>query len=387
MPEEPIPFNRISFDSGELERIQEALENWHISGDGPFSKKAEKILSDMHAGARVLLTPSCSHALELAARLIGFDPGDEVIVPSFTFVTSVSSFVSHGATPIFCDIDPVTLGLDLEQAKKLVTRKTKAIVLVHYGGVPADPEGFARLAEEHNLILIEDNAHGLGGTSNGKTLGTFGAMSTLSFHETKNITCGEGGALVINDSQYIERAEILREKGTDRSRFFRGQVDKYTWQDLGSSWILSDILAAVLYAQLADFNAIQERRMNLWEQYWSELSDWARKNNFKLAERNSGTAHLFYVIASDPKLQTDFIEHLRQEEISAVFHYQPLHSSPFGRQFPASEDMSVTEEVATSLVRLPLYSAMSNSDLNRVVKAVNSYSSPATAIEGRRNRP
>lgn len=374
MAKNSIPFNRISFDSGELERIQEAVENWHISGDGPFSKKAEKILSDMHDGARVLLTPSCSHALELAARLIGFDPGDEVIVPSFTFVTSVSSFVSHGATPVFCDIDPVTLGLDLEKAKKLVTTKTKAIVVVHYGGVPANPKGFARLAEEHNLILIEDNAHGLGGTSNGKTLGTFGAMSTLSFHETKNITCGEGGALVINDPKYIERAEILREKGTDRSRFARGQVDKYTWQDLGSSWILSDILAAVLYAQLCDFDAIQKRRMNLWEQYWHELSDWARKNNFGLAERNSGTAHLFYVIPGSPKLQTAFIDHLRQQEITAVFHYQPLHSSPFASHFPASEDMSVTEEVATSLVRLPLYSAMSSPDLNRVVEAVKTHS-------------
>lgn len=374
MAKNSIPFNRISLDSGELERIQEAVENWHISGDGPFSKRAEKILSDMHDGARVLLTPSCSHALELAARLIGFDPGDEVIVPSFTFVTSVSSFVSHGATPVFCDIDPVTLGLDLEKAKKLVTTKTKAIVVVHYGGVPANPKGFARLAEEHNLILIEDNAHGLGGTSNGKTLGTFGAMSTLSFHETKNITCGEGGALVINDPKYIERAEILREKGTDRSRFARGQVDKYTWQDLGSSWILSDILAAVLYAQLCDFDAIQKRRMNLWEQYWHELSDWARKNNFGLAERNSGTAHLFYVIPGSPELQTAFIDHLRQQEITAVFHYQPLHSSPFASHFPASEDMSVTEEVATSLVRLPLYSAMSSPDLNRVVEAVKTHS-------------
>lgn len=222
----PIPFNRIAFDSGEIARIHEAANSGHISGDGPFSKKAEATLSDMHDGARVLLTPSCSHALELAARLIRFEPGDEVIVPSFTFVTSVSSFVSNGATPVFCDIDPVTLGLDLEEAKKLVTSKTKAIVLVHYGGVPANPEGFAELAEQHDLVLIEDNAHGLGGKSSGKPLGTFGAMSTLSFHETKNITCGEGGALVINDPQFIERAEILREKGTDRSRFFRGQVDK-----------------------------------------------------------------------------------------------------------------------------------------------------------------
>jgi dTDP-4-amino-4,6-dideoxygalactose transaminase len=272
----------------------------------------------------------------------------------------------------------VTLALDLERARKLVTTKTTAIVLVHYGGVPANPEGFARLAEEHNLIRIEDNAHGLGGTSNGKTLGTLGAMSTLSFHETKNITCGEGGALVINGPQYIERAEILREKGTDRSRFLHGQVDQYTGQDLGSSWILPDILAAVLYAQLCDFDAIQERRMNLWEQYWRELSDWARENNFELAERNHETAHLFYVLLSDPKLQTRFLKHLRQPGISAVFHYQPLHSSPFGRQFPAGQNMSVTEKVSGSLVQLPLYTAMNNLDSNQVLRAVKSYSHPAT---------
>lgn len=373
MLENPIPFNRVSFDSGELERIQEALENAHISGDGPFSRKVENILSDMHDGARVFLTPSCSHALELAARLIGFTPGDEVIVPSFTFVTSVSSFVLDGATPVFCDIDPNTLGLDLEQAKELVTTKTKAIVLVHYGGVPANPEGFARLAEERNLILIEDNAHGLGGTSNGKQLGTFGAMSTLSFHETKNITCGEGGALVINDPQYIERAEILREKGTDRSRFFRGQVDKYTWRDLGSSWVLSDILAAVLYAQLCDFDRIQARRVRLWEMYRTELEGWAKNGNFGLAGQNTGTAHLFYILLRDGQTQFDFIRHMEKKAIASLFHYQPLHLSPFGIKFRASQDLSVTKKIAESLVRLPLWPGMDNRDLTAVVERVKSY--------------
>jgi len=376
MDKKLIPFNRISFDNGEMARIREAVENGHISGDGHFTKKAEKILSDMHDGARVLLVPSCSHALELAARLIGFEPGDEVIVPSFTFVTSVSSFVVHGATPVFCDIDPLTLGLDLEEARKLITPNTKAIVLVHYGGVPANPAGFARLAEDHDLILIEDNAHGLGGKSEAKKLGTFGAMSTLSFHETKNISCGEGGALVINDPQYIERAEILREKGTDRSRFFRGQVDKYTWQDLGSSWTLSDILAAILYAQLCSFDQIQKLRMNLWTHYLRELSGWAVGNSFQLAEIKTETAHLFYTLLGSSQNQVGFIQHLKQSGISAVFHYHPLHLSPFGKQFPARQNMSVTQTVADSLVRLPLYSAMSIADSNRVVKAVKSYSPP-----------
>lgn len=375
MLENLIPFNRISFDSGEMARIQEAVENGHISGDGPFSKKAEKILSDMHDGARVLLTPSCSHALELAARLIGFEPGDEVIVPSFTFVTSVSSFVSEGATPVFCDIDPLTLGLDLEEARNLITPKTKAIVLVHYGGVPANPEGFSRLAEEHGLVLIEDNAHGLGGTSNGKKLGTFGAMSTLSFHETKNITCGEGGALVINDPQYIERAEILREKGTDRSRFFRGQVDKYTWQDLGSSWILSEILAAVLYSQLCKFDEIEGLRKNLWDLYFYELAGWSPRSNFELPGAAPEVAHLFYILAGSPQDQLDLIQHLERREVRAVFHYAALHSSPFGRNFPTRRDMPVTEKISDSLVRLPLYASLTVRDLNRVVSAVKSYDS------------
>lgn len=380
MSEKLIPFNRVSFDSGEMARIHEALESGHISGDGPFSNKAEKILSDMHDGARVLLTPSCSHALELAARLIGFEPGDEVIVPSFTFVTSVSSFVSHGATPVFCEIEPRTLGLDLEEARKLITTKTKAIVLVHYGGVPANPDGFARLAEEHGLILIEDNAHGLGGKSEGKKLGTFGVMSTLSFHETKNISCGEGGALVINDSQYVERAEILREKGTDRSRFLRGQVDKYTWRDLGSSWIMSDLLASILYAQLCNFEKIQELRTNLWTHYFQELSDWALRHSFQLAETKSETAHLFYTLLGNRQYQTGFIQHLKRSGISAVFHYQPLHMSPFGVQFPARRNMPLTEQVADSLVRLPLYSGLSISDVNRVVKVVKSFSPPADTL-------
>ena len=369
MPDKPIPFNRISFDSGEIARIQEAVSHGHISGDGPFSKKAEAILSDMHDGARVLLTPSCSHALELAARLIGFEPGDEVIVPSFTFVTSVSSFVSNGATPVFCDIDPVTLGLDLEEARKLVTPKTKAIVLVHYGGVPANPEGFAELAEKHNLVLIEDNAHGLGGKSNGKTLGTFGAMSTLSFHETKNITCGEGGALVINDPQYVERAEVLREKGTDRSKFFRGQVDKYTWQDLGSSWILSDLLASVLFAQLSNFDVIQDRRTRLWNRYHNKLSDWAKANEVGLAAGETGTAHLFYVLLKNSQLQLDLIGHLRAAHIGAVFHYQALHLSPFGSRFSIGRDLPVTERTVGSLVRMPLSSAMKDEESDHVIES------------------
>ncbi len=369
----PIPFNRISFDSGELTCIEEAVGNGHISGDGPFSKKAETILSEMHDGSKVLLTPSCSHALELAARLLDLEPGDEVIVPSFTFVTSVSSFVSHGATPVFCDIDPITLGLNLEEARKLVTPKTRAIVLVHYGGVPANPEGFAKLAKEHNLVLIEDNAHGLGGKSNGKTLGTFGAMSTLSFHETKNITCGEGGALVINDPEYIERAEILREKGTDRSRFFRGQIDKYTWQDLGSSWILSDILAAVLYAQLSNLESIQRKREDCWNRYFEGLKQWALIEGAQIQEPGSGTAHLFYIITRSPSTQNQLLNHLRKFGVDAVFHYQALHHSPFGRQNFPTGTLPVTLRATDSLIRLPLHGSMSDIEISKTIDAVRKF--------------
>ncbi len=371
MSDTQILFNRISFDSRELEFIQEAVMNGHISGDGPFSKKVEAILSDMHNSAKVLLTPSCSHALELAARLIGFGPGDEIIVPSFTFVTSVSSFVSHGATPVFCDIDPKTLGLDLEEAKKLVTPRTKAILLVHYGGVPASPEDFVQLAEEHNLILIEDNAHGLGGRSNGKPLGTYGAMSTLSFHETKNITCGEGGALVINDPQYAERAEILREKGTDRSRFFRGQVDKYTWQDLGSSWILSDILAAVLYGQLADFERIKDRRSQRWNRYFEELKDWASTRGYGAPGPGAGTGHVFYLIFPDISERDSFIRHMQDNQILSVFHYQALHESPYAAGLLAAKlSLPITDKVSSGLVRLPLFPSMTDEEQSRIITSV-----------------
>lgn len=368
-----IPFNQVTLGGIELDLVREAFGNRHLSGDGPFSRKSEEILSEMHDGSRVLLTPSCSHALELAARLIDIQPGDEVIVPSFAFPTTVSSFVAQGAVPVFCDIDPLTLGLNLLEAQELITPKTKAIVLIHYGGVPADPEGFARLAKQHGLVLIEDNAHGLGGSSDGKTLGTFGAMSALSFHETKNISCGEGGALVINESSYVSRAEILRQKGTDRNRFFRGEVDKYTWQDLGSSWVLSEILSAILYGQLLRFDEIQARRQAVWETYLRELSGWALENKFSLSKAGHGTAHLFYVLARDRLLRERLIRHLKSRQVTALFHYAALHLSPFGSQFAIERPLPVTEAITDSLVRLPLYSSLKDEETNSVVKAVRSY--------------
>jgi len=333
------------------------------------------MLSAMHDGSAVLLTPSCSAALELAARLIGFEPGDEVIVPSYTFVTTVSSFVSNGATPVFCDIDPLTLGLDLNQARSLITPRTKAICIVHYAGVPANPEGFEQLAEEFGLVLVEDNAHGLGGASGSRLLGTFGAMSTLSFHETKNVTCGEGGALVINDERFLERAEILREKGTDRSNFLKGQVDKYTWVDVGSSWVMSDILAAILVAQLERFEVIQNRRRDLWNRYRAGLEDWAAERRIGLAQRDlPNTAHMFFLLLEGMTERDRFIAHLEGSGVNAVFHYQPLHRSAAGSPWLRDgQHFPVSDRVGESLVRLPLYSSLRLFEQDIVIEAVTGF--------------
>lgn len=368
-----VPFNRVTFGNSEITNIELAISNGHISGSGPFSRLAEGMISDFHGGSKVLLTPSCSHSLELAARLIKFEPGDEVIVPSFTFVTTVSSFVANGATPVFCDVNRDTLGLDFEQAKSLISPKTKAICLVHYGGVPADPLRFSQLASEHGLVLVEDNAHGFGGSYFGQPLGTFGTLSTLSFHETKNITCGEGGALVINDPSLVDRAEILREKGTDRSRFFRKEVDKYTWHDLGSSWVQSDLLAAILCAQLREFSQIQFQREEAWESYAQNLRSWAQ--GLGVSFTSKGTAHLFGLVFPNEEQQTKFMAHMNDRGVQALFHYQPLHLSPFMiRSGVGNVRLPVTEQVSASLVRLPLFAGLSDTEIEHVVDAALAFS-------------
>lgn len=375
MLDSKIPFNQPDFGHLEAEMVGRAMASV-TSGNGPFCKDAEELLAGMHPGSSALLTPSCSSALELAARLVGFQPGDEVIVPSFTFVTTVSSFVTNGATPVFCDIDSETLGLDVRKAESLITERTRAICLVHYAGVPADPLGFADLAERYNLVLIEDNAHGLGGLSGGKTLGTFGAMSTLSFHETKNISCGEGGALIINNPELLGRAEVLREKGTDRSKFLRGQIDKYTWVDDGSSWVLSDVLASILVAQLHRFQELQTARRRVWMRYFEELSAWAQESGVSIQGRDvSHTSHLFYLIFPGAEARDRFIDYMDSKGVMAVFHYQPLHLSRSGRNWlKEGSSFPVSEQVSDGLVRLPLFSGLSDSDVTRVVEAVKSYS-------------
>jgi len=371
-----IPFNVPSFDGDEVSYLTQAIDQGHTSGNGPFTKQAETILANLHDGGIVLLTSSCTHALEMAARLLDLQPGDEVIVPSYTFVSTASAFLWNGAKPVFADIRPDTLNIDPQTVEDRITDRTKAICIVHYAGVGAEPDLFVDLAKRHHLVLIEDNAHGLGAKYRGQTLGTFGALSTLSFHETKNVTCGEGGALVINDASFVERAEKLREKGTDRSLFMRGQVNKYTWVDVGSNWVMSDLLAAVLLGQLERFHEIQERRQYLWHRYLEGLSEWAKANEINLPfvpVEAEHSAHIFYLRLQSQDKRDRFINHMRRRGIGTVFHYQALHASPVGKSLGNHSNCPTSTSTAETLVRLPLFMSMTEIQQDQVIDAVRAF--------------
>ena len=371
-----IPFNRASFHGNERAYMEQAITNGSISGNGAFTRKAEAALSALHGGATALLTTSCTHALEMSARLLDLQPGDEIIVPSYTFVSTASAFMWNGAKPVFADSRADTLNIDPEDVARLITARTKAICIVHYAGVGADPKAFADLAASHGVRLIEDNAHGLGGRHAGQTLGTFGAMSTLSFHETKNITCGEGGALIINDRDLVERAEILRETGTNRARFLRGQVDKYTWVDNGSSWVMSDMLAAILTAQLERFDEVQERRMLLWNRYRDGLAAWADRTEVTLPqipEESAHTAHMFHLRLESLERRDAFIAHMHDRGVQTVFHYQALHESPIGLSLHEDHACLVASRASDTLVRLPLFYDLSDADQGLVIEAATAF--------------
>jgi dTDP-4-amino-4,6-dideoxygalactose transaminase len=366
-----LPFNRATVSITDVRHLIAAVERGHTAGNGPATAEVERRLAALHDGAATLLTTSCTHALELSARLIDVEPDDEVIVPAYAFVSTAAAFVLAGLRPVFVDVDSDTLGLDPDAVEAAITPRTRAICTIHYAGVGSHPDRMARIAAKHGLVLIEDNAHGLGGAWAGRTLGTFGALSTLSFHETKNITCGEGGALVVNDPALVERAEILREKGTDRARFFRGQVDKYTWVDVGSSWVMSDLLAAILVGQLERFDAIQARRRAVWSAYADRLAPWAVEHGVRLpaipAEAEH-TAHLFHVRFADLDARTRFITHMVEAGVNTAFHYQPLHLSDVGRRYGGREGQHpVTEAVGDTLVRLPLFESLIDDQIDRVV--------------------
>ncbi|MBZ4394606.1 dTDP-4-amino-4,6-dideoxygalactose transaminase [Myxococcus sp. AS-1-15] len=372
-----IPFNRLQMLGDEAKFIEQALANSHLMGDGGFTRKCHALLEQTLGVGRALLTTSCTHALEMAGLLLDLKPGDEVIVPSFTFVSTANAFVLRGARPVFADIRPDTLNLDERKVESLITERTRLIVPVHYAGVGCEMDTLLEIAGRRGVAVVEDNAHGLFGRYRGRALGTFGSFSTLSFHETKNVSCGEGGALLVNDPRHVERAEIIREKGTNRSRFFRGMVDKYTWVDVGSSYVMSDLLAAFLYGQLLEHERIQSRRRALWETYHRELAGWAAAQGVSqphVPAECEQAYHMYYLLMPSLEVRTRFIQQLRQQGINAVFHYLPLHVSDMGRTFGGQAgDCPVTESISDRLVRLPFFSTMTEQEQATVLTAVRDF--------------
>ena len=377
MSQYSIVFNRPYLAGSEYTYVEDSLRKGHISGDGIYTKKCHQLLEDALGVEKVLLTTSCTHALEMSAILLNIQPGDEVIIPAFTFVSTVNAFVLRGAKPIFIDVRPDTLNLDETKLESLLTERTRAIVPVHYAGVGCEMDVILDIARNYNISVIEDNAHGLFAKYKGKYLGTFGSFSTQSFHETKNFTCGEGGALLINDTSYQERAEIIREKGTNRSRFFRGQVDKYTWVDVGSSYLPSDILAAFLFGQLESRTRIQEMRAKIWNKYAIHLLDWAYTHDVQLPfvpAHCEQAYHMFYMLLPSIEFRQALIDHLKKAGIQSVFHYLPLHLSDKGRQFGGKEgDCPVTENSSERLLRLPFYNNLDEKDQERVITTIQSF--------------
>jgi dTDP-4-amino-4,6-dideoxygalactose transaminase len=380
-----IPFNRPTIVGKELSYISEAIHKGYSAGDAGFTKRCHALLEEALGVPKVLLTTSCTDALEMTALLLDMRHGDEVIVPAFTFVSTANAFVLHGARPVFVDIRPDTLNMDESQLERLITSRTRAIVPVHYAGIGCEMDTICELAARHGISVVEDNAHGLFGKYRGRYLGTFGDFATQSFHETKNFICGEGGALLINASQHIQRAEIIREKGTNRSRFFRGEVDKYTWVDIGSSYLPSDILAAFLYAQLEAREQIQAKRRRIWNYYYEHLQDWAEDNAIRLPivpSHCEHAYHMFYLLLPSLEGRQALIDHLNARGILSVFHYLPLHVSEMGRRFGGKDgDCPVTEEVSDRLLRLPFYNDLSEADQAVVVSAIKEWESPPSASQ------
>jgi len=372
-----IPFNKPAYIPESEIYVSQAIKSGHLSGDGDFTRRSTSLLETVTGAQKALLTTNCTHALEMAGILLELQHGDEVIVPSFTFVSTVNAIVLRGAKPVFIDIRPDTLNLDENQLERLITARTKAIFVVHYAGVACEMDVINQIASRHHIPVVEDNAHGLFGKYHGKNLGTLGVMATQSFHETKNISTGEGGALLINDPQYIERAEIIREKGTNRSRFFRGMVDKYTWVDIGSSYLPSEMITAVLLAQLEARERIQAKRKYIWSTYFQELSGWAEKTGVQLPnvpDYCEQPSHLFYLLMPDMEIRTRFLSWMKSQEILCVFHYLPLHLSDMGLQLGGKPgDCPVTEDISDRLVRLPLFYDLTEDELAKVISSVKAF--------------
>ena len=369
----PIPLSTPFLGEAEIERVRQALAG-RAAGDGPFCRRAEARLAEMLGGPRVLLTSSCTHALELALLALGVGAGQEVICPSFTFVSTANAILRVGAEPVFAEIEETTLGLDPVDVAQRITPRTAALLPVHYAGVAPDMDALLALARAHGLKVVEDAAQGLGASYRGRALATLGDAGCLSFHETKNITCGEGGALVVQDLALAARAEMIREKGTNRSAFLRGEVDKYTWVAEGSSYILSDVLGAILDAQLDRFAEIQTRRARIAARYAAALGGWATERGIRHSrdlEGRTASHHIFFLLFPDEGTRDACMDRLRREGVLATFHYVPLHSSPFGRTLASGGgEMPVTDRVSRTLLRLPLHPGMTDEEIERVVVAV-----------------
>ncbi|MBJ8344927.1 dTDP-4-amino-4,6-dideoxygalactose transaminase [Antrihabitans sp. YC2-6] len=372
-----VPFNVPFRAPFELDNLAAVLASAHVHGDGKFTASATRKLRQITGAPHVLLTTSCTHALELGALLLELQPGDEVILPSFTFPSPATSVALRGATCVFVDIDETTGNIDPAAVAEAITDATKAIFVMHYGGVAADMGPLLELAAEHCIAIVEDNAHGLGGSWMGRQLGTIGTIGTLSFHDTKNIHAGEGGALLLTDDVLMLRAEIMREKGTDRARFLRGQVDKYGWQDIGSSYLPSELNAAVLDAQLAAFETIQAGRHRVWDAYARELPTWAARNDvaqmFVPPDREH-TAHLYYLRMPTEDVRDDFINHMRGRGIATPFHYVPLDASPAGLKMGRTPvQCTRSARFSATVTRLPIWPAMSDDQIARVIDAVTEF--------------
>ena len=370
-----ITFNRPYATGREFGYIEQAIANLHLSGNGPFGERCASWLEARTGCQRAFLTPSCTSALEMSAMLAGLEPGDEVIMPSFTFVTTASAMALRGAVPVFCDIRPDTLNLDEDAVRAAIGPRTRAIVAVHYAGVGCEMDAIVGLAREHGLTVIEDAAQGIMSSYRGRALGSQGQLGCLSFHETKNVTCGEGGAVLVNEAGWIERAEILQEKGTNRSSFFRGEVDRYTWIDLGSSFLMSEVNAAFLWAQLEAADELTEARLRICERYHAAFEQLEAEGLVRrpvVPPHTAHNGHMYYLLLPDRGRRDALIESLAREGIQAVFHYVPLHSAPAGVRYGrAASALPVTDDVSARLVRLPLWVGLGDEDIDRVTAAVD----------------
>ena len=372
-----IPFNRPYLVGSEFDRMRQAVEGLVISEGGPFTDQCEQLLVEMTGAEAALLTSSCTHALEMAAILLDLKDGDEVVMPSFTFVSTANAFALRGARPVFADIRPDTLNLDERLLEPKITPRTRAIVVVHYAGVGCEMDAIQAVADEAGLSIVEDNAHGLLGRYKGKALGTFGVMATQSFHETKNLTCGKGGALLLNDAELLDTARVIRNKGTNRAQFLEGLVDKYTWVGLGSSYQPSDLLSAFLLCQLEARARIQQKRMEIWQRYHEGLADWADAEGVQqptVPEHVEQAFHMYYLLLPTAEHRSRFIAFLKDNGVNAVFHYVPLNLSPMGESLGARpDDCPVAEDLSSRLVRLPFFTGLDEANQETVIRTVREY--------------